>query len=337
MKPVIAITVGDYNGIGPEVSLKAIATPLVRRICTPVLVGPPAVFDRVASRCALRMRFIPYPSGAGARGRNVQVLEPGERTPVRYSPGRLSASAGASAADAIRASVSLVLAGGARALVTAPVSKHALHLAGINVPGQTEFLQRLTHSPHVAMMLTSGSLRVGLVTIHTPLRNVPRELTGALLRERITVIHRALRSDWRVRSPRLAVLALNPHAGEGGDIGNEEQRVIIPVIASLREDGMRLEGPFPADAFFARYSPGTYDAVIAMYHDQGLIPLKMSARGRAVNVSVGLPLVRTSPDHGTAFDIAGRSIADPGSMIEAIRAAVTLAARRRGAAREVMQ
>ena len=334
MKPTIAITVGDYNGIGPEVSLKAIATPLVRRLCTPVLVGPPGVYDRVASRLALRMRFLPFSSARGDGGRAVQILDPGEEIPVRFSPGKLSAAAGAAAGAAIRASVLLVLGGGARALVTAPVSKHALHLAGIDAPGQTELLQRLTRSPHVAMMLVSRTLRVGLVTIHTPIRNVPRELTGALLRERITVIHRALRTDWRIRSPRLAILALNPHAGEGGDLGNEEQRVIIPVIAALREKGLRLEGPFPADAFFARYEPGTYDAVVAMYHDQGLIPLKMSARGHAVNVSVGLPLVRTSPDHGTAFDIAGRSIADPASMIEAIRTAVTLASRRSAAVLE---
>ena len=328
MKPTVAITVGDYNGVGPEVSLKAIATLPVRRLCTPVLVGPPAVFERVASRLGLRMRFLPFPSPGNQGGRTVQLLDPGGGTPVRFTPGRLSADAGAAAGAAIRASVGLVLGGDARALVTAPVSKHALHLAGINTPGQTELLQRLTHSPHVAMMLVSSSLRVGLVTIHTPLRRVAHELTATLLRERLTVIHRALRTDWRIRSPRLAVLALNPHAGEGGDIGNEEQRVIIPVIAALRERGMRLEGPFPADAFFARYEPGTYDAVVAMYHDQGLIPLKMSARGRAVNVSVGLPLVRTSPDHGTAFDIAGRSIADPSSMIEAIRTAVALASHR---------
>jgi len=334
MKPTVAITVGDYNGIGPEVSLKAIATPLVRRLCTPLLVGPPEVFERAASRLALRMRFHPYPSPRGGGRRTVQILEPAGVTPVRVSPGKLSAAAGAAAGAAIRTSVGLVLAGDALALVTAPVSKHALHLAGINAPGQTELLQRLTHSPSVAMMLVSGPLRIGLVTIHTPLRMVSRELTAALLGERLAVIHGALRSDWRIRSPRIAVLALNPHAGEQGDIGNEEQRVIIPVIDSLRAHGMRLQGPFPADAFFARYEPGTYDAVVAMYHDQGLIPVKMLARGRAVNVSVGLPLVRTSPDHGTGFDIAGRSIADPSSMIEAIRAAVLLASRRAAAARE---
>jgi 4-hydroxythreonine-4-phosphate dehydrogenase len=275
------------------------------------------------------MRFLPFHAAGSGEGRAVRVLEPEGGAPVRYAPGKLSADAGAAAGAAIVSAVRLVMGGGAGALVTAPVSKHALHLAGINTPGQTEMLQKLTGSPHVAMMLVSGPLRVGLVTIHTPLKDVPRQITAELLRERLSVIHAALRSDWRIRSPRLAVLALNPHAGEGGDIGNEEQRVIIPVLESLRKLGMRIAGPFPADAFFARYSDGLYDAVVAMYHDQGLIPLKMSARGKAVNVSVGLPLVRTSPDHGTAFDIARRFAADPASMIEAIRTAVALASGRK--------
>jgi 4-hydroxythreonine-4-phosphate dehydrogenase len=337
MKPPVAITVGDYNGIGPEVSLKALAAPRVRNLCTPVLVGPAEVFERVASRLSLGMHFRPFRSGAEEKSGAVAILEPDGKIPVRMSPGRLSAHAGAAAGAAISASVSLVLGGEARALVTAPVSKQALHLAGIHAPGQTELLQRLTRAPRVAMMLVSGQLRVGLVTIHTPLRRVPRELTAALLSERVTVIHSALRTDWGIRSPRIALLALNPHAGEGGDCGDEEQRVIIPVIASLRDRGMRLQGPFPADAFFARYGPGTFDAVVAMYHDQGLIPLKMSAHGKAVNVSVGLPIVRTSPDHGTAFDIAGRSVADPSSMIEAICTAVMIASRRRVAARKGAQ
>ncbi len=328
MKPVIAVTLGDPNGIGPEVALKAVTSRALRRICTPVLVGPAEIFARVASGLSLRVRFLPYsPARPGPAG-SVPVFEPAPGAAVRFSPGKLSADAGAAAGAALRAAVGMVIAGNAGAVVTAPVSKHALHLAGIDAPGQTEILQRLTGSPTVAMMLVSGSLRVGLVTIHTPLRNVPRELTAGLLTERITVIHRALRTDWGIRRPRVAVLALNPHAGEGGDIGTEEQRVILPVIIALRGRGMRIEGPFPADAFFARYDPGSYDAVIAMYHDQGLIPLKMSARGHGVNVSVGLPIVRTSPDHGTAFDIAGKGNADPSSMLDAIRTAVELSARR---------
>jgi 4-hydroxythreonine-4-phosphate dehydrogenase len=231
--------------------------------------------------------------------------------------------------------VHLVQGGHADAVVTAPVSKQALHLAGIRVPGQTEMLQQLTRSKQVAMMLVSPTLRVGLVTIHVPLRAVSSTLTADLLLSRCMLVYDALRGDWRISRPRLAVLGLNPHAGEGGDIGTEEQRLILPAIAALRRKGIRAEGPFPADAFFARYAPGSYDAVIAMYHDQGLIPIKMSAGGRAVNVSVGLPIVRTSPDHGTAFDIAGRGIADPRSMVEAIRLAVLIARnRRRGRRKE---
>jgi 4-hydroxythreonine-4-phosphate dehydrogenase len=244
-------------------------------------------------------------------------------------PGRLSVHAGAAAGDAIREAVRLAVAGEVEAIVTAPVSKQAMHLAGINAAGQTEFLQRLTRSRGVAMVLVSASLRIGLVTIHLPLCKVAQSLTPSLLRRRIEIIHQGLRSDWRLRSPRLAVLGLNPHAGEGGDIGHEEQRVIVPVVLELRRRGLCIEGPFPSDAFFARSMPRMYDCVVAMYHDQGLIPLKMSARGRAVNVSVGLPVVRTSPDHGTAFDIAGKGIADPASMVEAIRTAVGIARNRR--------
>jgi len=190
-------------------------------------------------------------------------------------------------------------------------------------------VQQLSRSRHVAMMLVSPTLRVGLVTIHIPLSDVPRTLTPALVIERISVIHAALRQDWGIPRPALAVLALNPHAGEGGDIGTEEQRVILPALERLRTKGIRLDGPFPADGFFARYHPGVYDGVVAMYHDQGLIPLKMSSRGRAVNVSVGLRIVRTSPDHGTAFDRAGRGTADPRSMVEAILLAVRIAHNRR--------
>ena len=327
MKPTVAITIGDYNGIGPEVALKAAGETAVRRLCTPLLVGPREVFERVAAKLRLRLRDWTGEPSAG--GRDLSVLDTGGGVPVRYAPGKLSAEAGAAAGAAIRSAVALVMRGEAAAVVTAPVSKQALHLAGIDTPGQTELLQNLTHAPHVAMMLVAGPLRVGLVTIHIPLKDVARELTGALIRERIRVIHRALRQDWGIASPRIAVLGLNPHAGEGGDIGSEEQRVIIPAMEALRKEHLALAGPFPADAFFSRYLPEAYDAVVAMYHDQGLIPLKMAARGTAVNVSVGLPLVRTSPDHGTAFDIARRMGADPSSMVCAINAAVAIASRRR--------
>jgi 4-hydroxythreonine-4-phosphate dehydrogenase len=324
MKPFIAITVGDFNGIGPEVVLKSVTHPQVRRICTPVLVGPSTVFHHYAE--LLGIRYVDRPFGLPAgRVRALPVVESSVVGPDSIHPGTLSHAAGRAAAHAIETAVRLAMTRQVAAVVTAPVSKQALHLAGVRYPGQTEMVQALSHSPRVAMMLVSPTMRVGLVTIHHPLADVPKKLTAARIIDRVTVLHEALRHDFGVRRPVLAVLALNPHGGEGGDLGTEEQRVILPALERLRRRGISLDGPFPADGFFARYVPGTYDAVIAMYHDQGLIPLKMSAGGRAVNVSVGLRMVRTSPDHGTAFPLAGTGTADPHSMIEAIRTAVRIA------------
>ncbi|MEW6509396.1 MAG: 4-hydroxythreonine-4-phosphate dehydrogenase PdxA [Bacteroidota bacterium] len=322
MKPVIAVTVGDYNGIGPEVVLKSILRPAVRRRCSPVLVGPAAAFEHAA-----RMMRIPL-------GRlSVPIIEPRLTGRCVVRPGHLSAHAGAAAAAAIREAVRMTMEGTASALVTAPVSKQALHRAGVQFPGQTEFLQHLTRARGVAMLLASHTLRVGLATIHLPLRAVPSNLTQSLLVRRLKILDDALHIDWRISKPRIAVLGLNPHAGEEGELGMEERRLILPAIVRLRRAGLRLDGPFPADAFFARKRQDAYDAVFAMYHDQGLIPLKMSARGRAVNVSLGLPIVRTSPDHGTAFDIAGKGVAEPASMIEAIFLALAIARNRAISAR----
>ena len=324
MKPSIAITVGDFNGIGPEVVLKSVTHPQVRRICSPVLVGPSSVFHHYAELLGIRYADRPFGLPAG-RSRALPVVESSVVGPDSIHPGTLSHAAGRAAAHAIETAVRLAMTRQVAAVVTAPVSKQALHLAGVRYPGQTEMVQALSHSPRVAMMLVSPTMRVGLVTIHHPLADVPRKLTAARIIDRVTVLHEALQHDFGVRRPVLAVLALNPHGGEGGDLGTEEQRVILPALERLRRRGISLDGPFPADGFFARYVPGTYDAVIAMYHDQGLIPLKMSAGGRAVNVSVGLRMVRTSPDHGTAFPLAGTGTADPHSMIEAIRTAVRIA------------
>jgi 4-hydroxythreonine-4-phosphate dehydrogenase len=328
MKPRIAVTVGDFNGIGPEVVLRSVRTKAVRESCIPVLIGPANVFLYYAGNGGKRLTLVPFsnrriPPGATA------IVESSEVSPSQIAPGNLSQAAGAAAASAITVAAGMALRGEVDAMVTAPVSKQAMHLAGVRFPGQTEMLQHLSKSPHVAMMLVSPTLRVGLVTIHIPLSDVSRALTSSLVIERITVIHSALRHDWSIAQPALAILGLNPHAGEGGDIGTEEQDVILPALERLRKKGIRLDGPFPADGFFARYRPGAYDGVVAMYHDQGLIPLKMSSAGRAVNVSVGLRIVRTSPDHGTAFDRAGRNLADPGSMVEAILLAVRIAHNRR--------
>ncbi len=338
MKPRIAITIGDYNGIGPEVVVKAIHDSGVRQICRPLLVGPVPVFAWAAERSRIALRFVAvrplerdvFQSSDTSQDNDGTCIVASDGFPntIQVRPGALSARAGRVAGTALKLATEMARRNLVDAVVTAPVSKKALHMAGFRFPGQTEMVQRLTRSAHVAMMLVSNSMRVGLVTIHIPLRQVSRTLTARLVRDKIETIHRALKTDWSIARPRLAVLGLNPHAGENGDIGTEEKTVIIPALRKLQVRGLDVHGPFPSDTFFGRYTPGIYDAVIAMYHDQGLIPLKMNSFGAGVNVSTGLPIVRTSPDHGTAFDIAGKDSANHRSMIEAISCAARIAMNR---------
>lgn len=328
-RPLIAITVGDFNGIGPEVVLKSISQRSVRAFATPLLVGPTSVFRHYARMLRTPMRFravqlseiFESPDWVTDNStRTIPVLEPSKASPPIH-PGTISRLAGSVAAGAIEWAVLLAQMGIVDAIVTAPVSKQAIHKAGVRFPGQTEMLQELTSAPRVGMMLVSRTMRIGLVTTHVPMHRVASTITPTLLRDQIMLFYHALLADWAISKPKVAVLGLNPHAGEGGDVGTEEKIIVTPVIKRLQRSGLDVTGPFPADSFFGRYRPGTYDAVIAMYHDQGLIPLKQSSFGRAVNVSVGLPVIRTSPDHGTAFDIAGKGVADPGSMIEAMKLA----------------
>lgn len=331
-RPVVAITAGDCNGVGPEVALKTVLMPAVQRHCRPVLVGPEEVFGYYLSLFKMKLRLVPFSGDASPptkRGRlSVPYVHSSSIRPSMIAPGRMSATAGRAAARSIEKAVDLAISGEAGAVVTAPVSKEALHRAGTRFPGQTEMLQRLTASPVVAMMLVSDTMRVGLITIHVPVRRVAQTITTQLIVRRVQVMYSALQNDWRIPEPRIAVLGLNPHAGEGGHIGREEHDLIIPALEHLRHGDMQVDGPFPADAFFGNNRQEQYDAVIAMYHDQGLIPLKMSSFGRGVNVTAGLPIVRTSPDHGTAFDIAGKGIANPGSMKEAVLLAAILARNR---------
>jgi 4-hydroxythreonine-4-phosphate dehydrogenase len=263
-----------------------------------------------------------------ARIRGFPCVAPSGAEVVSVHPGKVTAAAGRAAVAAIETGAALVLRGLASALMTSPVSKRALYRAGVHEPGQTEMLSRLTSSRRVAMMLASKVLTIGLVTIHLPLRLVPPTLTRQLVREKIGIVYNALRHDWGIRRPRLAVLGLNPHAGEEGYLGEEDRKIVSPVVRRLRAGGIHIEGPLPADGFFAHYRPGVWDAVIALYHDQGLIPFKMLADTQGVNVSAGLRIVRTSPAHGTAFDIAWRGLADHRSTVAAILLGQELGARR---------
>jgi 4-hydroxythreonine-4-phosphate dehydrogenase len=288
--PRIGITVGDPAGIGPEIAQKAAADPRVRKVCQPVLYGPPA-------RAA-------------------------------FEAGKLSAAAGRAAYDAIERAVADVRGGRVHAIATAPINKAAWAAAGIPWRGHTDLLAHLAGASRVAMMFSSRTLRVVLATVHVPLADVPRELTAERLDTVIDLAWTEL-TRFGFPRPRLAVAGLNPHAGEDGIIGTEELTTLAPAIARARDRGVQVSGPFPADTLFVRTARGEFDAVIACYHDQGLIPVKLLAFGKAVNVTLGLPFVRTSVDHGTAFNIAGTGKADPGSMIEAVLLAAKLAGKAR--------
>ncbi len=325
MKPVIAITIGDFNGIGPEIALKAAAHPSIRNICSPLLIGPLNVFEHGIKQFNIRLKLqkavFPIP-----RNSTTYVLDVGDGIWADVHYGVISKSAGKSAGVAIERSVDLCMRGETQAMVTAPVSKEALRLAGYDFPGQTEMITMLSRSQRVAMMLVSDTMRVGLVTIHVPVASIPQQLSKEKVVEKGTIVHEALVTNYRIKNPKLAVLGLNPHAGENGMIGEEEKTIIKPALDELQKSNIAVEGPFAADAFYGRQAYKNYDAVLAMYHDQGLIPLKMSSFGKAVNFSAGLKIIRTSPDHGTAFDIAGKGKATISSMIEAIKLAVKFSA-----------
>jgi 4-hydroxythreonine-4-phosphate dehydrogenase len=242
--------------------------------------------------------------------------------------GEIDARAGRLAGDAIIHAAEMTMGGDADAIVTMPISKRGLNAGGHDFPGHTEMLASIAGGEPLMMLMTRG-LRVAIVTIHAPLRDVPDMITWPRIELCARQLVSSLQRDFGVERPAIAVLGLNPHAGETGLIGREEVEIIAPTLQALCAEGMNLEGPLPADGFFARFTPGEYDAVLAMYHDQGLIPLKLFARGAGVNYTAGLPIVRTSPDHGTAFTIAGSGTASERSVVEAVEIAVEVVANRK--------
>jgi len=287
--PVIAITVGDPAGIGPEIARKAAASPQVIACCRPVLYGPWRD-DALAA----------------------------------FPPGAPTAASGASAYEAIAAAVRDASEQRVAAIATGPVSKEALAMAGYPWKGHTDLLAHLTGATRVAMMFWSPRLRVVLATVHIPLSGVPAALTAATLRDAVELSQLEM-PRFGIAAPRIGVAALNPHAGEGGLMGHEEDTVMRPSIAAMRGEGIDVTGPFPADTLFVRAARGEFDVIVAAYHDQGLIPVKLLGFGAAVNVTLGLPIIRTSVDHGTAYDIAGKNEADESSLVEAIMLAARLA------------
>ncbi len=311
---------GDPSGIGPEVVLKAAGSIDPDSGIEPVLVGSGAAFERDIHRYGLGIRLTT--GSAGGSADTLEVLESVSAGLEDFQYGNPSACSGQAAYESIVKAVELAADGKLDALVTGPISKLALWQAGVEFPGHTELLAHLTKAPRFGMMLASEKLRVTLVTAHTAISEVARQIkTGSVL-DKIELSSIFLKHYADIQSPTIGVCALNPHGGEGGIFGSEEREIDNAVRMAVAA-GMKVEGPFPADSLFSRWQ--RYDCIVANYHDQGLIPLKMLAFRKSVNVTLGLPIIRTSPDHGTAFDIAGKGIADPQSMIEAIRFAYRMA------------
>lgn len=262
------------------------------------------------------------------RAADVAVLDPLDQPIGLFPLGIAAANTGAASVAFIKKAVQLAQIGCIDGMVTAPINKEAINMAGYHYPGHTELLADLTQTPESGMMIVGGPLKIMFVTTHVAIRDLPSVLTQAKIEKGIRLAHRALRDLFRIRRPRIGVTALNPHAGEHGLFGSEERTVIAPASKAAQAQGILASDPLPADTLFGKAARGDYDGVVAMYHDQGLIPLKLVAFGTCVNVTVGLPIIRTSVDHGTAFDIVKKGIADPGSLIEAVKLAAMLAANR---------
>ncbi len=320
---VLGITLGDPAGIGPEIAVKAAYGSRWPDDVRLVLIGSASL---IRAECRRQKRPAP-----AAGSLSVFDPTPGPTRPV--VPGRCSVHGARLAVRWIEAGIQACLAGTLDGLVTGPINKEGLHRAGVPFPGHTELLAARTGTERFAMLLVGGPLRVVLATRHLALAEVPVRLTAASIVEAATLMAEAL--PWLgVRRGTIGVCALNPHGGDGGALGDEERRVIAPALRSLRRRGVPVEGPVPADVIFHHAVQGRYAAVLAMYHDQGLAPLKMLAFESGVNITLGLPILRTSPDHGTAYDIAGRGIANPASLVAAIRMAADLARRPNPWARE---
>ena len=329
-KPVIGITLGDYNGIGPEVILKVLHSNQLNRICTPVVYGSMRILNRYRNLLEMKDWNL-----FGAQ--KIDMINPKMTNVITcwqdpqedIQPGKVTPEAGKGAFESLKRAVEDLEEGRLDAIVTAPINKNNIQNEEFNFPGHTEYLAESFGVQEPLMFMVSDILRVGVVTGHIPLNEVASHITKEKITARLQAMLKSLRGDFGIRKPRIAVLGLNPHAGESGLLGSEENDIIEPLIKEMRAKGQLVYGPYPADGFFAAQSYRKYDAVLAMYHDQGLTPFKTIAFNDGVNFTAGLPIVRTSPDHGTAYDIAGKNLADETSMRQAIFTAIDIVRQRK--------
>jgi 4-hydroxythreonine-4-phosphate dehydrogenase len=330
MPPKIVITMGDPAGVGPEVIIKALSRPDIYKICRPIVIGDLRVLEASLEfsrgpvlRGELKLNPVKDIGKAEFNYGAIDILNLGNIDINRLKPGKVDAMCGKATFEYIKKGIEIVQTGEALGMVTAPLCKKSMEEAGFSYPGHTELLASLTGTKDFAMMLVGGNLRVVLVTRHLPLKEVASSLSREKVLLAIRLGVKAMRA-FGIDSPKVGVCALNPHAGEWGVLGKEEMEIIIPAIEEARKEGIVASGPLPSDKAFYDTAGGRYDLAIAMYHDQGQIPVKLLSYTKSVNVTLGLPFVRTSPCHGTAFDIAGENKADPQSFIEAIKMAVKL-------------
>ena len=318
----VAITHGDTNGIGYEVILKTFATPTILELCTPIVYGSPKLvaYHRKALNLETSFNIIERAEDACDGKLNILACFDDE---VKVDLGQPSEEAGKAALMALDRAMTDYRSGLYDVLVTAPINKATIQGEGFHFPGHTEYIETCVGEGNKALMiLMNEDLRVALVTTHLPIRNVAEAITQEAIVEKASIFNLSLKRDFRISSPRIAVLSLNPHAGDNGLLGNEEKDIIIPAIEELEKKGIQAFGPFPADGFFGTAANSHFDGVLAMYHDQGLAPFKTIALDNGVNFTAGLPIVRTSPDHGTAYDIAGQGKADENSFRQAIYTAI---------------
>ena len=333
IRPVLAITLGDPAGVGPEIVVKALAEPAVYEQCRPLVIGDRRMLARAAAWVgAPPPQFEPVGDARAGRyaSGTIAILDLANADPDEVAPGQLSAAAGRAAVESVFCACDLALGGAVDAVVTAPLNKEAMHLAGFTrYAGHTELLAERTGAARVSMLLTSDQLRVVHVSTHVALAEAIRRVTPARVEEVIDLAQRSCQA-LGIAAPRIAVAGLNPHASEGGLFGDEEVRAIAPAVAAARARGLNVSDPLPPDTVFLRAVRGEFDIVVAMYHDQGHIPMKVLAFDSGVNVTIGLPIIRTSVDHGTAFDIAGTGRANPASLLAAIDVAVKMVRARAG-------
>lgn len=325
----VGITHGDINGVGYEVILKALADEKMLELCTPVIFGYHSIAEKARRQFGLEDQRL-YKSGSAGQAQDgrISVVEVGGTAP-EVVPGEPTEDSGKAAVAALEAATAALEEGTVDVLVTAPISKEAVHGEAFDFPGHTEYLEaKIGHGAKARMILFDDNVRVALVSTHLPISKVAQGVTKESVEAAIVSLDDSLRRDFGIPRPRIAVLSLNPHAGDGGVIGTEEKDIIEPVISACREKGILSFGPFAADGFFGMGDYRKFDGIVAMYHDQGLAPFKTLAGERGVNFTAGLPFVRTSPDHGTAFGIAWKDQADATSMREAIYAALDIFRRR---------